>query len=144
MQTRTRQAEFIEAFAHYGNIVRACKMTKIPRRTVYNWKGRDAKGEYLDPEFMKLYELAREEAVAVLEAEAWHRAVEGDVMPMTVAGKREEVMRKSDTMLIFLLKAHAPAKYRERYDIHTTGKVEHTGSVVLHMPDNKRGPGREE
>lgn len=137
---RTRQAEFIEAFAVYGNIVRACLETEIPRRTVYNWKARNDKDEYVDPDFMRLYEVARKEAVEALEMEAWHRAVEGDETPMTVAGKRVDVYRKSDTLLIFLLKAHDP-KYRDRYDVNMSGEIEHTGQVTLYMPDNGRGPG---
>lgn len=139
--TKERQATFIEAFAIYGNIVRACVEINIPRRTVYNWKAKGEDGKHLDPEFMKLYEVARKEAVAVLEAEAWRRAVDGESTPITVAGEREEVDKKSDTLLIFLLKAHAPEKYRDRYDVNLGGKVEHVGQVTLYMPDNGRGPG---
>lgn len=138
--TRVRQAEFLEAFALYGNIVRACMETDIPRRTVYNWKGKNEEGHFVDPKFMKLYEVARQEAVAVLEAEAWRRAVDGETTPITVAGEREEVDKKSDTLLIFLLKAHAPDKYRDRYDVNHSGSVEHTGTVTLYMPNNGRGP----
>ena len=136
-----RQATFLEAFAIFGNIMRACLETEIPRRTVYNWKGKDDEDNYTDPEFMKLYEVARTEAIEMLETEAWRRAVEGEETPITVAGERELVDKKSDTLLIFLLKAHAPEKYRDRYDVNMTGKVEHTGQVHLYMPDNGRGPG---
>ena len=142
--TRARQAEFLEAFPIYGNIVRTCAEIEIPRRTVYNWKAKNADGDYADPEFMALYEIAREEAVAVLEAECHRRAVEGDPTPITVAGEREMVNKKSDVLLIFLLKAHAPEKYRERYDMSFKGSVEHTGVVKLYMPDNGRGPGEDE
>ena len=143
VETRERQATFLESFALYGNIVRACLETEIPRRTVYNWKIKDDEGKYADLDFMKLYDVARQEAVAVLEGEAWHRAVEGEPTPITVAGVRVDVEKKSDVLLIFLLKAHAPEKYRERYDVNVAGKVEHTGQVHLYMPDNGRGPGGE-
>lgn len=137
------QATFLEAFAIYGNIVRACLETVIPRRTVYKWRRHNEKGEPLDPEFMELFEVARDEAVKTLEAEAWRRAVDGDITPTTVAGERVDVYRKSDTLLIFLLKAHAPEKYRDRYDVNVKGNVEHTGQVHLYMPDNGRGPSAE-
>ncbi len=140
---KERQAVFIESFAIFGNIVRACIETKIPRRTVYNWKALDAKGIHRDPEFMSLYDVARREAVETLEAEAWRRAVEGDETPTTVAGMRVDVHKKSDTLLIFLLKAHAPEKYRDRYDVNMSGQIEHTGEVHLYMPNNGRGPGGE-
>lgn len=138
-KTRENQAVFLEQFAVYGNIVRTCLETDIPRRTVYNWKLTDDEGNFTDPEFMKLYAVARGEAVETLEAEAWTRANEGVEVPVTVAGEREVITRKSDTLLIFLLKAHAPEKYRDRYDVNMNAKVEHSGQVHLYMPDNGRG-----
>ena len=138
--TKARQVEVLKQFSIFGNIGRACLEAGIPRRTVYNWKGKNDDGEYVDPEFMKIYEVARGEAVAVLEAEAWRRAVEGDECPITVAGERVDVYKKSDTLLIFLLKAHDPAKYRDRYDVNLNANVNLTGQVHLYMPDNGRGP----
>ena len=138
--TRERQATFLEAFAIYGNIVRTCSEIDIPRTTIDNWKDKDSEGEDLDPEFMKLYAIAKREAVKTMEAEAWRRGIEGELTPTTVAGERVDVHRKSDTLLIFLLKAHAPEKYRDRYDVNVAGTVKHTGQVHIYMPDNGRGP----
>ena len=137
---KKRQREFLDAFAACGNITRACLDTGISRRTVYNWKLTDMDGKPIDPEFMQAYDDAVAQAVELLEDEARRRAVEGDPTPMTIAQEREVVMRKSDTLLIFLLKAHAPEKYRERYEHKVNADVNVTGSVTLYMPDNGRGP----
>lgn len=138
--TKARQATFLEAFALYGNIVRACLETDIPRRTVYNWKSVDEKGDPKDSEFMVFYEIARQEAVAVLEAEAWRRAIDGESTPTTVAGERVDVEKKSDTLLIFLIRAHGGPKYRNQHSVDVQAEVALTSQVHLYMPDNGRGP----
>jgi hypothetical protein len=50
--------------------------------------------------------------VEALEREAWRRAVEGYDYPVTYGGEITDTYKKySDTLLIFLLKAHCPEKY---------------------------------
>ena len=59
-----------------------------------------------------------------MEAEARRRGVEGTLKPVFYKGEEcGQVREYSDTLLIFLLKAHDP-KYRDRQ------QVEHSGSVV--------------
>jgi hypothetical protein len=77
---------------------KACEIADIARTTFYEWI-KD------DPEFKAAYEAAREEAVQVLEDEAIRRA--------TIGG--------SDTLLIFLLKAARPQKYRDYVRQEVTG-----------------------
>lgn len=51
--------------------------------------------------------------VQCLEDEAVRRGYEGVERPVTIAGKREIIREYSDTLLIFLLKAARPQKYRD-------------------------------
>ena len=65
-----------------------------------------------------------EAGTEVLEDEALRRARDGTDKPIYQGGKKVGSVREySDTLLIFLLKARNPAKYRERIDAHVTGDV---------------------
>jgi hypothetical protein len=62
-------------------------------------------------------------AVGALEDEALRRAVEGVEEPVYQGGKQVGVIRKySDALLMFLLKAARPEKYRENYSIRHDGQ----------------------
>jgi hypothetical protein len=93
-----KKAAVLSAFKNCANVTRACEIADIARATFYSWLKED-------PEFKAAYEAAREEAVEVLEDEAIRRA--------TVGG--------SDTLLIFLLKAARPQKYRDYVRQEVTG-----------------------
>lgn len=76
----------------------------------------------VDPGFRKSWEMAYEDGTEVLEQEAHRRAVEGVEKPIYVKGEIvDTVYEYSDTLLIFLLKARDPKKYRENI------KHEHSG-----------------
>jgi len=96
------QDRFFEALRNTGNVRAACQAAGVSRWTVYDRKAHDE-------EFADRWAQAEEEAIEVLEAEARRRATTG----------------QSDTLLIFLLKSHRPAKYRESYRVEHAGKVEH-------------------
>lgn len=78
-----------------GNIVQACKNTKIDPSTPYTkpWKE--------DETFQEALTKAKEMGAEVLESEAIRRAMDG--------------RKPSDTLLIFLLKGAMPEKYAERH-----------------------------
>jgi hypothetical protein len=80
---------FIAALRNSGNIRAACQAAGIARETVY--RNREASAE-----FRAAWDSALEDAIDVLEATA-----------------RQRAQASSDTLLIFLLKAHRPEKYRE-------------------------------
>lgn len=80
---------FIETLRNTANVRYACQKAGIDRKTAY--KHRDSA-----PEFAAQWEEALEDAIDTLEAVAQDRA-----------------RKNSDTLLIFLLKAHRPDKYRE-------------------------------
>lgn len=115
---RTRGMErFVKRLAETGNITKACRTARVPRRTVYDW--REA-----DPAFAKLWDEAIDIATDALEAEARRRAVEGWKEPVFHQGKRVGVIRKySDRMLEILLKGHRPEKFRERVDMKHSGRL---------------------
>lgn len=87
---------FLEILGTTCNITLAARGAGIDRVTAYNhYKAL--------PEFASAWEDAKEAAVEILEAEAWQRA-----------------RKQSDTLMIFLLKAHKPDKYRERMELAQT------------------------
>lgn len=104
--------KFIAALRNSGNVRASCFQAGVGRRTAYNHRDRSK-------EFAADWDEAIEDACDAMEGEAFRRAMSGIEKPVTVAGKREVIKDYSDTLLIFLLKAHRPGKFRE--------KVEHTG-----------------
>ncbi len=107
--TKEHQIAFLNEFAQSGHVGNSAAKVPVDRTTVYLWRE--------DPEFEKLFELARKRAVTVLEDEAHRRAFSGVDEPVFYKGSKCGVVRKySDTLLIVLLKANAPEKYRERIE----------------------------
>jgi len=82
---------FLEVFRATCNVRLSADAAGIDRDTAY-WR------RQRDPTFAARWAQAEQDAIDVLEAEARRRA-----------------LSVSDTLLIFLLKAHRPALYRERY-----------------------------
>ena len=113
-KTHDWRPAFLEALARSGNISYSAKLTDIHRNTAMH-------ARKSEPEFKAQMESALEEAADTLELEAWRRAHDGIEKVITVAGKREVVKQYSDTLLIFLLKAIRPDKYRERVNHHHKG-----------------------
>jgi hypothetical protein len=131
-----KQHDFLEKFCDLANITRAATATRIGRRTVYDWLENDK-------DFKVKFKKARKVAVGVLEDEAHRRAVEGIDKAIFYKGKRvkTKVKEYSDTLLIVLLKANAPKKYRERVQSQLTGPDGgpiKTESTVLILPSNGR------
>lgn len=116
-QTAHLKSRFIEHFALMGNVSKACEATGCSRRVIYDW-------QHKDEEFALAMHEANLMATEVLEAEAWERATAGSEKPVYQNGALVGyVPEKSDTLLIFLLKARAPEKYRERFDHRVTGEI---------------------
>lgn len=97
--TSVKKAAFIETLRENGgDATRAARKHRITRTCLYDHRKKDA-------DFDKAWTEAVIESTAALEDEAVHRAITG----------------KSDTMLIFTLKARRPDVYRESF------KHEHGG-----------------
>lgn len=110
---RTRRPwkpRFIHALSLTGNVGFAAKAAGVERTVPYQEFGRD-------PEFKAAFENARELAADRLEREAFRRAHDGCRKPIAVNGKTHWVREYSDTLLIFLLKAARPGKYRENHRV---------------------------
>jgi hypothetical protein len=122
------QLAFLAAYAETCSITSAARAAKLNRSAHYDWLASDE-------EYRKAFAKAHEQAADALEDEAVRRAHEGTEKPITVAGERELVREYSDTLLIFLLKAIRPAKYRERFDDGAAGG----GGVVINVLVRKSG-----
>lgn len=98
---------FLKALAETGNVSAAAKLAGVARQTAYEAKE-------LRPEFAARWDDALEEACDALELEARRRAKDGAEKPVFYLGREVSRVREySDVLLIFLLKAHRPEKYRE-------------------------------
>ena len=86
---------FLATLRDTGNVAYACRTADVCRSTAYLRRDKD-------PKFASLWDDALEDGLDLLEAVARRRAIEG-----------------SDTLLIFLLKANRPEKYRDRYPLET-------------------------
>ena len=97
---------FLAAFRRTGNVSHAARLARVDRTAVYARRRADA-------DFAALLADAREEGTDALEAEARRRAVTGTPRPVFYKGEEVGQVREySDTLLIVLLKAEPPKKYR--------------------------------
>ena len=105
---RPKQRAFLEAYSSCGSVTLAAEAANVSKRSHQRWK----KG---DERYAQAFGVAKEQASQVLEDEARRRAVEGVREPVyyegAVCGHRQ---RYSDNLLMFLLKANNPEKFRER------------------------------
>ena len=112
-----KQKDFLSAYAAYGNITDAARKGHCHRTSHYVWM-RDAA-------YAEAFTEAREEACDVLESEARRRAVKGVAKPIYYQGAIVGTVKEySDTLLIFLMKALMPDKYRDNVKTEDTGSAE--------------------
>ena len=98
---------FLATLAQTANVRASCQKAGISREQAYNHRDKDK-------EFAKQWEDAMEDAIEVLEESARLRA-----------------LGISDTLMIFLLKAHRPEKYRERHEHKHSGG---TTQTIIYLP----------
>ncbi len=114
---------FLAAYALVGNVTKAAELAKCARSMHYVWLE--------DPDYEKLFEAARLEARDHLEEDARRRACEGTLKPVFYQGKQCGVIREySDMLLIALLNAAWPEKYKYRADIRHSGELNITGALA--------------
>src|SRR5205809_104871 len=112
--TKPRQQRFLTTLAATGNVSVAVALAGTSRTRVYQLRRADAA-------FAERWEEAEQIAADRLEQEAWRRAVEGVQEPLVSAGKivRDDdgqpiaIRRYSDQLLVALLRAHRPARFRD-------------------------------
>ena len=113
--TKDRREAFLTALADTGIVSAAASIAGITRARAYQVRKQD-------PGFAAAWEEAEEQAADALEAEAWRRAVDGVPEPLVSAGKivRDDdgqplaIRRYSDNLLLALLKARRPEKFKDR------------------------------
>lgn len=106
--TSRRRAAFLEALSETGNVSAAARAAGASRSRAYALKA-------ADPEFATEWSDALETAIDALDAEARRRALEGVEVPHFHQGRIAGTVRKySDSLLMFLLRAHRPDRYRDR------------------------------
>jgi hypothetical protein len=102
--TKARKSDwagrFLEVFRSTCNVRLSADAAGIDRDTAYRRRQRD-------PAFARLWVQAEQDGLDVLEAECRRRS-----------------LSSSDTLLMFLLRAHRPDRYRERVDIRIDMKFE--------------------
>lgn len=115
--TPEKKTAFLAALAETGIVAKACKAIEISRQCAYEWRDED-------PDFAERWERALKIGITALEDEAHRRAFEGCTEEIYHRGAVCGTVRKySDTLAIFLLKAHAPEKYRENSHIQLSGHL---------------------
>lgn len=90
---------FLSTLGNTCNVRASCQVAGIARSKVYDRRDKDKA-------FARAWRDALEDGIEVLEAAA-----------------RQRALSISDTLLIFLLKAHRPEVYRERYEVRIDNKA---------------------
>ena len=120
-----QRARFLESLASTGNVSASAAAVGLSRNTIYILRREDE-------EFADAFADAIEQATDALEAEARRRALDGVEEPVVSAGrlvvdpqtdKPLMVRRYSDTLMVTLLKAHRPDKFKDRAAVETSGRV---------------------
>ncbi len=98
---------FLAALSRSPDVTLAARRAGIDRATAYRARQRNT-------QFAAQWDAALLESMDLAEGEAYRRAVRGVRKPVYQGGKLVGCVREhSDTLLIFLLKAHKPGLYRE-------------------------------
>jgi hypothetical protein len=120
-----RRDLFLEALATGASITAAARAAGVDRRTPYKWREGNAA---FDEEWVSHMESGTD----ALEDEARRRAHDGVKRPIYHAGKRVGfVTEHSDQLMMFILRARRPEKYRERQAIEHSGP---DGGPIRFMP----------
>jgi len=113
-QTAAMKRAFLAVFTRFGSVGLAARSVGIGMHRHYRWLR-------IDGEYARKFEMAKEVFVGTLEKEALRRAVKG--VPRKKFYKGDPIIDEetglqyvehefSDQLLMFLMKANAPQKYR--------------------------------
>lgn len=123
---------FLAELAETCNVSEAARVAGVERTVPYSH--RDA-----DPAFAAAWEDAIEQGIEALELEARRRAMKGTSRPVYYQGAEcGQVQEYSDTLMIFLLKAHRPKVYRDGATGQPDDPVNHRHTVE-YVNDWRRG-----
>lgn len=115
VETAAKKEAFLQAYAATANISEASRIVGITYSTPYQWFKKD-------PKFSDAFADVREQAAQRLEDEAVSRATVGVDEPVFFQGEIVgHVNKRSDSLLMFLLKGWMPGKYRDRLSTEISG-----------------------
>ncbi len=121
-RTPARERKFLHALKVGATVSLSAERAGVSTSTVYNWRT-------ADPEFHKAWDLAVEAGTDRLEDEAFRRALEGVAKPIFYQGKQVAYVRDySDSLLVLMLKARRPEKFKERAAEPKDSKVDVHGA----------------
>lgn len=120
-ETAKKRAAFLAHLRETCNVGKSAEAAGVGRATIYQWRNED-------PKFEEQIRQAKKDAVEALEDEVHRRAFEGTL----VATKAGVFKQYSDTLAIFLLKAH-DGKYKDTVRNELTG----ANGEPLDMGDDK-------
>lgn len=133
--TPARKAKFLASLCAGDTVIAAAEKANLDRVTFYRQRTTDEK-------FAAAWDEAVEHGTDLLEAEAQRRAIEGvDDFKVGPNGQFVEFRKYSDTLLIFLLKARRPGKFRDNATVEHTGpgggpiQTEETGVKATSLAD---------
>lgn len=110
------EAKFLSALEETANVAESARLTGIGRATAYRERKEN-------PDFAAKWDTALQLGMDSLIDEAVRRARDGTTKPVYQGGKLVGYVQEySDTLMIFLLKAHDPARFRDNVDITSGGK----------------------
>ena len=110
---------FLLAFKECGTVTAACEKAAIARVTAYEARR--------DEEFADAWDQIEAETTDAMEREAYRRAVEGVEKPLVSAGRLVTTATEfSDGLMMFMLKARNPGKYRENVKVEHAGEIKHS------------------
>ena len=113
---RSWQKRFLDSLAKTGNVTVSVIAAGVSRQYAYLHRHESEK-------FAAEWEEAITQSIDLLEAEARRRAHEGVTKKIYYQGDEiGEVQEYSDSLMMFLLRAHRPQKYRDNQ------RIEHTGA----------------
>jgi len=130
--TAAKRSAFLSALTVDANVTKAAAQTGISRQEWYRERGEN-------PAFAAAWEEAVAIGVEALEDEARRRAIDGVEVPVFYQGEAVGAVRKySDTLLIFLMKAHLPKKYADRQEITGVGGGPIQTEDLTELDDDER------
>lgn len=106
--TPEKKSQFLASLRTEPNVTVAARAAGQCRSGAYALRERDSA-------FAKLWDEALEEGIDALESEMHRRAFSGTDKPVTFQGAITATYKEySDTLAIFLAKAHRPERFRDR------------------------------
>ncbi|MDE1971163.1 MAG: terminase [Patescibacteria group bacterium] len=117
LTTDERKALFLQSLAETCQVSKSCDVAGVHRTMAYKWRQKDEA-------FAEGWLEAEQIGLTVMEDEAYRRAFVGTLKPVFYKGEKCGAVREySDALTALLLKARAPAKYRDNSSINLQGNM---------------------